>query len=267
MPRHNLVAYQLFKLRKRNLQRSIDLIGRFVLRSAVCVPCPPDVVHRTGKPRVLDGQEVDVRSRHRRKFLGKVRQQILRAEIVKVRDHGRAQSAHRGHRDHALPAPGIHCLQQPARMGRSVPAAAQQFVNTISLCFRFGGFRRLRCRRLDAAGVRHRIALAQDLHGQVPHRFHTISQPGQIGLTQSANLSRLFADSGDSLGKVHLAQVLLHCLPIDAFARHAAGLPQTRRRRMRVGSGQRLIGKPGIGDEAPRARGTHHVTAPERVDA
>ena len=36
---------------------------------------------------------------------------------------------------------------------------------------------------------------------------------------------------------------------------------------MRVGGGQRLIGKPGVGDEAARAGGTHDVAAPERVNA
>src|ERR1039457_5096727 len=48
---------------------------------------------------------------------------------------------------------------------------------------------------------------------------------------------------------------------------YAAGLAHAGRGRVGVSGRQRLVGKPGIRDEAAGAGGAHHVAAPEGVDA
>ena len=70
-----------------------------------------------------------------------------------------------------------------------------------------------------------------------------------------------------ALREVDVAQVLVERFAIDGLAGDAAGLAQARGGGMRIGGGERFVGKPGVGDEAAGAGGAHDVAAPEGVDA
>src|ERR1019366_941018 len=194
----------------------------------------------------------------------------------KVSDHRRSEGTDRSHRNQPIPAPCIDRPEKAGRTGGGVTGPAQQFGYTIALGCGAGGFRRAASRGLDTTGVGNGLAFAENFHGQVPHRLEAQRQAFEILTAHpialpsldlpSLDLPGLIANSGDGLREIHLTQVLLYCLTIDVLAGNATGLPHPRRRGSLVGRRQWLIREPRVGDESSRARGTHDIATPKRVD-
>src|ERR1035438_1746011 len=74
-------------------------------------------------------------------------------------------------------------------------------------------------------------------------------------------------DTGDGPRQVDLTEILFHYFRIETLAGYAAALAQMLGRRMRVGTGKRLVRKPRVCNEPTRTGRAHDVTAPECVDA
>ena len=91
-------------------------------------------------------------------------------------------------------------------------------------------------------------------------------QPAQVLAAETGHGGRLRFQAADGARHIHRGEVGFDGLPVGSFRRYAAGLAHARRGRIGVSGGQRLIGKPGIRDEAAGAGGAHDVAAPERVD-
>ena len=115
-----------------------------------------------------------------REYVRKVREQVFRAEIVEVGDDGRAQSAHRGHGDDVDAAPGIDGIEQFVGIRGREAGAGEQLGHAFALDCGLGGFGRFAGGRFDRAGIRHRIALAEDFHGEVPHGLKANGEAGEI---------------------------------------------------------------------------------------
>ncbi len=64
---------------------------------------------------------------------GKIRQQVLRAQVVKLRDNSGAQGAYGCHRRDAFFAPSVDRLQQITTIGGLIAGVAEQFGDTGSL--------------------------------------------------------------------------------------------------------------------------------------
>ena len=171
--------------------------------------------------------------------------QVRQREPVVARDEGVAQGAHRSHRHHPVSPPGID--------------RRRHFGQERTLRPRIGRCRRSARRRQHAPLVRHRLALPQPFHRQVPHHPQALRQVGNVGVAGPAQgLHRA--------PHIHLAKVGLDRRRVRLLGRHPARGPHFRRRGVRVGQRQGLIGEPGIGDEPPRPRSAHHIAAPQRVD-
>ncbi len=120
---------------------------------------------------------------------------------------------------------------------------------------------------LDRARVGNGSAFAEHLHGEVTHGVEAESETGKILSAQAADSFCFLAKTGDLAGKIKLAQVGIDDGAIKILAGDAAGLTQMRGAGVRVGCRERLVREPGVGDESSRARGTHHVATPKRIDA
>src|SRR5262245_30983699 len=66
--------------------------------------------------------------------------------------------------------------------------------------------------------------------------------------------------------QIHGGEIGADRIAIGFLRPDPTSLPDPSSRRMRVGDGQRLIGEPGIGNEAAGSGGAHHVATPKGID-
>src|ERR1035437_7644424 len=137
----------------------------------------------------------------------------------------------------------------------------------LAFAHRVRWFRRLAAGRHHAAFVRYESAFAEDLHGQVPHGFEAQRQASQVLAAQPAESGRGGFHAGNRAGNIHLRQVGIDRGDVRRFGGDAARVAHQCSFGKGVSARQRLVAEPGIGDEAARPGGAHHVAAPNRVDA
>jgi hypothetical protein len=83
---------------------------------------------------------------------------------------------------------------------------------------------------------------------------------------QTANRLRLFANPGDGRRQINFFQISFDRGTVHRLPANAAGFAHPRGCRCGICRRQRLIGKPGVGDESAGSRGAHHITAPKRIN-
>ncbi|MCZ7650624.1 MAG: hypothetical protein M5U13_05450 [Thermoanaerobaculia bacterium] len=259
--RDHLVAHQLRELGHRDLERGVDLVGRLVARAAGGVAGAAEVVHRAGEPGVLDRQELDVGARHLVQPGRQVRQQVLLAEGVELGDERPGERADRAAGDEAVAAPGVRRLGQVARPG------GEQRREPLPL--RPGRRRRrgLATGGEDGAREGDGLAAAQPLERQLPHQAAGVGEVQEVGGAQRRQGDRVLADLREGARQVDRGEEGVDRLAVGLGRREAALRAHRGGGRVGVRLRQRLVREPGVGDEAARPRGVHHVAAPEGVEA
>ena len=265
--RHDLVADELLELGDGNLERRVDLVGRLVLRRAVGVARAADVVHEPREPGVLDRHERHVGARDLAQVLGQVRRQVLRRARVEPRDERVGEGRDRFRRHHPLLPPGVDGREQLVARLRRMARPREQLGQPPALLLRAGRLGRPARRGHHAALVRHRLAAAEDLHREVPHRREAEAEPVEVGAAQAAERAAFRGQTVDRALHVDRRQERVDRRAVGLLRRHSTALAQLLRRRVRVRLGHRLVREPRVDDRPARAGGVHHVAAPERVDA
>ena len=196
-----------------------------------------------------------------------MRHQVHGAQVVEVRDDRRAERFHRAHGRDAIAAPGVDRAQQSA-IARGVAGTVQQLSNSLALGFRLRRLGRASGGRLDAALVRNlaplpRISMARShmvceadppvRQGTLPRSPPTV--PASLRMPAMAagrSTSRRYASTAAR------STVLPPTPPVSrTFA--ADGV--------RVGSRQRLVREPRVGNESSGSGRAHHVAAPQGVNS
>ncbi len=262
----HLVAHQLLELGNRDFERGVDLVGGLIAGPALGVAGPPEVVHGAREPRVGDGQEPDVGPGHRMQRGGEEGDEMSCGERVQLGDEGGGQGRDGLPGNPPLPAPGVHRGEQRLLLVRGMAGSREQLRHPAASGRGVRGLGRSAGGTDHASLVRHRIALAQRLHRQVPHDLERSGQAGQVGPAQARDPPRLLGHAVDRPAHVHGRQVGTDGFPVRRLRPHPARLAHPRRSGMGVSGGKRLVREPRVGDEAPGSGGVHHVATPEGVD-
>jgi len=106
-----------------------------------------------------------------------------------------------------LGPPRIHRGEELPVVSHSEPRLSQELGDLAPLRIGLRRLRRLAGRRTDAAVVGHRIALAEDLHGEVPHHLEAAGEALQVGSPKSVLPPRLFLHSADRAAHVDRPEV------------------------------------------------------------
>ena len=164
-------------------------------------------------------------------------------------------------------SPRVDRGEKAGAVFRGVPRGGEKVRQEPALLF---GARRLgRAVRhgVDAPVVRDRRPAPEQLHRQVPHHVEAEGEAGEIRAAEASDPLSLGRDGVDRALHVHLGEVGVDGGRVRLLRRHAAALAKARRRRVRVGERELLVGEPAVGDEPAGSGGVQDVAAPERVDA
>lgn len=119
---------------------------------------------------------------------------------------------------------------------------------------------------MDGAFVGNGIALAEDFEGKIQHGLETIGESEEISAAQRLKIPRFAANARNGVSQAKIAEIAVDDCAIQFLARHSPSMAQVAGALMRIGAGQWLIGKPGVGNEPAGAGGTHDVATPECVN-
>ncbi len=267
MARHHFVAHQLFELGNRDLERGVDLVGRLVERPPRLIAGAADVVHGTGEPGVLDRQELDVGPRDPVEFFRQIGHDVGGRAGLELGDKGSRERRDRRRRHHAIGAPGIHRLENPLLVVGRVACAGQEFGQQGALGPWIGWRRRHRGRRLHRPRVGYGFAAAEGLHREIPHHLHAQAEPGEKVTANARFRGAHLGHARNGGWKIDLLQISVDRLEVGCVGRDPSRAADGGRGGVGVGLWKFLIGKPGIGDKAPRSGRVHHITTPQGVDA
>ena len=155
----------------------------------------------------------------------------------------------------------------PPEARPAVAGGVEQRRHLLALRLRLRGRRRRAARRLDGPGIGHRLAAPEELLREIPHHTARNGEPREISAAQAADLAGALGDAGDRGGDVDRRQIGVDRRPVGRTPRHSPTGAHRAGGGMGVGRRQRLVGEPGVGDEAAGAGGVRHVAAEQRVDA